>query len=56
MSTTQVLSSGVVGTLAANRCRLQWSTVRHPALAWPLTLPCAIVLSGSLSWLFVQIF
>jgi inorganic phosphate transporter, PiT family len=32
------------------------STIRNPALAWVLTLPIAILLSGSLYWLFTQIF
>ena len=56
VSTTHVLSSGVAGTMAANRSGLQWSTIRNLALAWVLTLPMAIVLSGSLYWLFTQIF
>jgi PiT family inorganic phosphate transporter len=56
VSTTHVLSSGVAGTMAANHSGLQWSTVRNLALAWILTLPCAIVLSGSLYWLFVHLF
>ena len=56
VSTTHVLSSGVAGTMAANRSGLQWSTIRNLALAWVLTLPMAIVLSGSLYWVFTQIF
>jgi PiT family inorganic phosphate transporter len=56
VSTTQVLSSGVAGTMAANRSGLQWSTVRNLAMAWVLTLPAAMLLSGSLYWLFVHIF
>ena len=55
VSTTHVLSSGVAGTMAANRSGLQMSTVRNLALAWVLTLPAAILLAGSLFWLFVQI-
>ena len=35
---------------------LQWSTVRNLALAWVLTLPAAIVLSGSLYWVFAHVF
>ncbi len=34
VSTTHVLSSGVAGTMAANRSGLQWSTVRNLAMAW----------------------
>jgi PiT family inorganic phosphate transporter len=56
VSTTHVLSSGVAGTMAANRSGLQWATVRNLVMAWVLTLPMAIVLSGSLYWLFTKLF
>jgi PiT family inorganic phosphate transporter len=56
VSTTHVLSSGIAGTMAANGSGLQWSTVRNLAVAWVLTLPAAILLSGSLYWLFAHIF
>ncbi|MGX1789362.1 inorganic phosphate transporter [Bosea sp. NPDC055332] len=56
VSTTHVLSSGVAGTMAANRSGLQMSTVRNMLMAWVLTLPCAIALSGTLFILFRQIF
>ena len=56
VSTTHVLSSGVAGTMAANRSGLQMSTIRNLAMAWILTLPVAILLSGSLYWLFVRLF
>ena len=52
VSTTQVLSSGVAGTMAANQSGLQWNTVRNLLMAWVLTLPASIVLSGSLFWIF----
>ena len=55
VSTTHVLSSGVAGTMAANGSGLQLSTVRNLLLAWVLTLPAAIVLSGSLYWLFSRV-
>lgn len=55
-STTHVLSSGVAGTMAANKSGLQMSTIRHLLMAWVLTLPMAILLSGSLYWLFSQLF
>src|SRR5262249_45274193 len=55
VSTTHVLSSGVAGTMAANRSGLQWATVRSLAAAWILTLPASIILSGSLYWLFLQV-
>ena len=56
VSTTHVLSSGIAGTMAANRSGLQWSTIRNLAMAWVLTLPAAIMLSGSLYWLFTKLF
>jgi len=56
VSTTHVLSSGVAGTMAANRSGLQWVTLRNLLMAWVLTLPAAIALSGVLYWLFRQIF
>jgi len=52
VSTTHVLSSGVAGTMAANKSGLQVSTLRDIALAWVFTLPAAALLSGSLFWLF----
>lgn len=48
VSTTHILSSGVAGTMAANGSGLQWSTVRSIALAWVLTLPAAMAISGTL--------
>jgi inorganic phosphate transporter, PiT family len=56
VSTTHVLSSGVAGTMAANRSGLQWSTIRNMLMAWVLTLPAAIMLSGVLFWIFRQTF
>ena len=56
VSTTHVLSSGIAGTMAANKSGLQLSTIRNLAMAWVLTLPVAIVLSGSLYWLFSHLF
>ncbi len=56
VSTTHVLSSGIAGTMAANHSGIQWSTVRNLGLAWVLTLPVAMLLSGSLFWLFRTIF
>jgi PiT family inorganic phosphate transporter len=52
VSTTHVLSSGVAGTMAANGSGLQWSTLRSIALAWVLTLPAAMLISGGLYYLF----
>jgi len=56
VSTTHVLSSGVAGTMAANGSGLQLSTIRNIATAWVLTLPAAMMLSGGLYILFLNLF
>ena len=56
VSTTHVLSSGIAGTMAANGSGLQLATVRNIALAWVLTLPAAMIISGSLYWAFSRLF
>jgi PiT family inorganic phosphate transporter len=56
VSTTHVLASGVAGTMAADRAGLQMSTIRNLAMAWVLTLPAAILLSGTLYWIFTKVF
>ncbi len=56
VSTTHVLSSGVAGTMAANRSGLQMSTMRNLLMAWVLTLPVSVLLSGTLFWAFSRLF
>ena len=56
VSTTHVLSSGVAGTMTANRSGLQLATVKNLLLAWVLTLPAAMMLSGTLFWTFRKLF
>ena len=56
VSTTHVLSSGIAGTMAANGSGLQWATLRSIAMAWVLTLPCAMAISASLFYIFVHVF
>jgi PiT family inorganic phosphate transporter len=41
--------------MAANRSGLQWGTVRNLLMAWVLTLPASICLSGFLFWLFKRL-
>jgi inorganic phosphate transporter, PiT family len=48
VSTTHVLSSGVAGTMAANRSGLQMETLRNILLAWVLTLPVCVMLGAAL--------
>lgn len=56
VSTTHILSSGVAGTMAANGSGLQWSTIRNMAMAWLLTLPAAMFISGGLYIMLRQVF
>jgi PiT family inorganic phosphate transporter len=56
VSTTHVLSSGVAGTMAANRSGLQWGTIRNLVMAWILTLPASIALAAALFWIFRHAF
>lgn len=48
VSTTHVLSSGIAGTMAANRSGLQKKTLRNIILAWVLTLPVCLFLGATL--------
>src|SRR5271156_1000226 len=54
VSTTHVLSSGVAGTMMANKSGLQWAPIRNIAAAWVFTLPVAALMSAGLFWVFVQ--
>ena len=56
VSTTHVLSSGVAGTMAANKTGIQMETVRNMLMAWVLTLPVSMALAGFLFWGFRHIF
>ena len=51
VSTTHVLSSGVAGTMWANRSGIQSRTMINIALAWVLTLPASMALSMLFFWL-----
>jgi len=48
VSTTHVLSSGIAGTMAANRSGLQMETLRNVLLAWLLTLPVSVLLGATI--------
>jgi inorganic phosphate transporter, PiT family len=42
--------------MAANGSGLQWATVRNLLMAWVLTLPASIILSGVLFIIFKHVF
>lgn len=58
VSTTHVLSSGIAGSMVANRGvkNLQPETVRNILIAWFLTLPVVMIMAGTLFLLFRSIF
>lgn len=57
VSTTHVLSSGIAGTMAANRSGLQMEMLRNIMLAWVLTLPvCVLLGAGLFSFSFYVVF
>ncbi|HEX4887792.1 MAG TPA: inorganic phosphate transporter [Luteibaculaceae bacterium] len=56
VSTTQVLSSGIAGTMVASggTNNLQGKTVKNIFVAWLLTLPVTMFLSGFIFWLVIH--
>jgi PiT family inorganic phosphate transporter len=52
VSTTHVLSSGVAGTMVAQRAGLQMHTITKILSAWVLTLPASMLLAGVLFLVF----
>lgn len=54
VSTTHVLSSGIAGSMVANKGikNLQVETVRNIVIAWVLTLPVVMIMSGTLFLFF----
>ncbi|GAA0325299.1 inorganic phosphate transporter [Sphingomonas oligophenolica] len=55
VSTTHILSSGVAGASVANGSGLRARTIVNMALAWVMTLPAAMLLSGGLYWLLLTL-
>ncbi|HBE9080161.1 MULTISPECIES: inorganic phosphate transporter PitA [Serratia] len=55
VSTTHVLSSAVAGTMIVDGGGVQSKTVKNILLAWVLTLPVSILLSGGLYWLALKV-
>jgi PiT family inorganic phosphate transporter len=54
VSTTHVLSSGIAGSMVASKGikNLQGNTIRNILMAWFLTLPVVMLLSGTLFLIF----
>jgi phosphate/sulfate permease len=58
VSTTQILSSGVAGSMVATNGikNLRKKTIKNIFITWILTIPCTIIISGLLFLLFRSIF
>jgi PiT family inorganic phosphate transporter len=56
VSTTQVVSSSVIGVGAAERVnKVRWTMGRDIAISWVLTIPSSALISAGLYWLFSRI-
>ncbi|MGP1932330.1 MAG: inorganic phosphate transporter, partial [Arsenophonus sp. ET-DL12-MAG3] len=55
VSTTQVLSSAVAGTMIVNGVGVQSKTIKNILLAWLFTLPISIILSGLFYWIAIKL-
>jgi phosphate/sulfate permease len=56
VSTTQIVTSGVAGTMVANGDGVQRRTVTRILLAWLLTLPATVVLAGVVYYIGIHLF
>ncbi|NIG63030.1 MAG: inorganic phosphate transporter PitA [Serratia symbiotica] len=54
VSTTHVLSSAVAGTMIVDGGGVQSKTVKNILLAWLLTLPISMLLSGCMYWIALK--
>ena len=54
VSTTHILSSGVAGTMVANRSGLHGNTLKNILLAWVLTFPISMLLAAGIFWVAAQ--
>jgi phosphate/sulfate permease len=57
VSTTHILSSGIAGSMVATNGlkNLRMKTVKNILIAWLVTLPVTVVLSGILYWILISI-
>jgi PiT family inorganic phosphate transporter len=55
VSTTHILTSGVAGASVGNGGGLQVRTIANMVLAWVMTLPAAMLLSGGLYFILLQV-
>ena len=57
MSTTQVVSSAIMGVGAAERAnKVRWGVAQEIAIAWLLTIPATALVAAGLFWVIIQAF
>jgi PiT family inorganic phosphate transporter len=55
VSTTQVVSSGIMGVRAGERLnKVRWGVAQEIATAWLLTIPATALVAGGIYWLIMQ--
>jgi PiT family inorganic phosphate transporter len=55
VSTTQVVSSGIMGVGAAERMnKVRWGVAQEIATAWLLTIPATALVAAAMYWLLIQ--
>jgi PiT family inorganic phosphate transporter len=55
VSTTQVVSSSIMGTGAAERVnKVRWGVAQEIAIAWLLTIPATALVAAGLYWVIIQ--
>lgn len=55
VSTTQVVSSGIMGVGAAERMnKVRWGVAQEIATAWLLTIPATALVAAGMYWLLIQ--
>ncbi|PPI86419.1 inorganic phosphate transporter PitA [Candidatus Pantoea edessiphila] len=55
VSTTHILSSSVAGAMLADGRGLHWRTIKNIIMAWILTIPTCILMSGLLYWIILRV-
>ncbi|XBC37663.1 MAG: inorganic phosphate transporter [Buchnera aphidicola (Meitanaphis microgallis)] len=55
VSTTHIVSSSIAGAILVNGDGIQTRTIKNIVIAWILTFPVSIILSGSLYWISLKL-
>ncbi|PPI87787.1 anion permease [Candidatus Pantoea edessiphila] len=55
VSTTHILSSSVAGAMLVDGKGLHWRTIKNILMAWILTIPICVLLSGLVYWIMLKL-